>query len=215
MSDTKIPNRLDKRKARTRGALIAAAQGFLAERRTSVSIQEITDSADVGFGSFYNHFESKEALFEAAINDTLELYGTYLDEYVAAIEDPAEVFTASFRLSGRLQRQLPEAVRVILNSGLHILVDNPERGLAPRARRDLEAAHRAGRMDVEDVDLALMIVGGALLGLLQHLESNPEIDDSSVSDEAARRVLLMLGVKSRDAVRLVERPLPALPSLSA
>jgi AcrR family transcriptional regulator len=213
VTETTQPTRLDRRKAKTRAALVSAAQRFLAERRTSVSIQEITDSADVGFGSFYNHFESKEALFEAAINDTLELYGTFLDENVEHGDDPAETFAASFRLSGRLQRQLPESVRVILNSGLNVLVDNPDRGLAPRARRDLAASREAGRIDVEDIDLALMAVGGALLGLLQYLESNPDLDDAETTDEFTRRVLLMLGLSAADAAELVARPLPGLPTL--
>ena len=67
---SRAPNRLDRRKALTRAALIAAAQGFLAEQgRTDVSIQEITEAADVGFGSFYNHFTSKVRGFAAAMED--------------------------------------------------------------------------------------------------------------------------------------------------
>ena len=53
------PSRLDRRKARTRSALIAAAREMLASRDPAeVTIQEITEAADVGFGSFYNHFDS-------------------------------------------------------------------------------------------------------------------------------------------------------------
>jgi hypothetical protein len=35
-------------------------------RGDRASIQEITDAAAIGFGSFYNHFESKEQLFQTA-----------------------------------------------------------------------------------------------------------------------------------------------------
>ena len=63
---SKQGNRLDRRKARTRDALIRAAQTLIAEGRTNVPIVEITQVADVGMGSFYNHFESKEQLFDAA-----------------------------------------------------------------------------------------------------------------------------------------------------
>ena len=53
-------NRLDRRKARTRQALIDAAVRLIADGRSErASIQEITEAADIGFGSFYNHFESK------------------------------------------------------------------------------------------------------------------------------------------------------------
>ena len=53
-------SRLDRRKARTRQALIDAAVRLIAEGRGDrASIQEITEEADIGFGSFYNHFDSK------------------------------------------------------------------------------------------------------------------------------------------------------------
>ena len=57
-------SRLDRRKARTRQALIDAAVRLIAEGRGDrASITEITEEADIGFGSFYNHFDSKEQLF--------------------------------------------------------------------------------------------------------------------------------------------------------
>ena len=66
---TQKQSRQERRKARTRRKLIEAAQDLLAERGTTdVSIQEITERADVGFGSFYNHFETKSELFEVAVN---------------------------------------------------------------------------------------------------------------------------------------------------
>src|SRR5207244_4540561 len=60
-------SRLDRRKARTRQALIDAAVRLIAEGRGDrASIAEITEEADIGFGSFYNHFDSKEQLFQTA-----------------------------------------------------------------------------------------------------------------------------------------------------
>ncbi|WP_246210357.1 TetR/AcrR family transcriptional regulator [Nocardioides piscis] len=200
---------MDRRKARTRQALIAAAQGFLAEGRTTVSIQDLTDRADVGFGSFYNHFESKDELFEEAVTSTLQAYALLRDELVAGIEDPAEVFAASFRLTGRLQRRLPEQVRVLLHKGTQLLVH--EEGLAPRARHDLKVAFDAGRFDLDDVELGLMAVGGALLGLMQMLESDPTLDDADVSDRFTERVLRALGMTAAEAAEICRRPLPELP----
>ena len=60
-------SRLDRRKARTRQALIDAAVRLIAEGRGGrASVAEITEEADIGFGSFYNHFDSKERLFATA-----------------------------------------------------------------------------------------------------------------------------------------------------
>ena len=157
---TQQANRLDRRKARTRAALIRAAQTLIAEGRTNVPILEITQAADVGMGSFYNHFETKEQLFEAAVEAVMDGYGQLLDDLTADIEDPAEVFACSFRLTGRLHRREPELSRVLLNNVLRLL--SADNGLAPRARRDITAAVDAGRFDVEDLDVAVTMAAGAL-----------------------------------------------------
>lgn len=205
------PTRIDRRKERTRNALLQAATTFLANGQPNVSIQQITDAADVGFGSFYNHFDSKEALFEAAVARVLETYGGVRDELVASYDDPAEVFAVSFRMTGRLQRQLPEIVRVILNEGMRVLVH--DRGLAPRALRDIEAGVAAGRFDIDNLQLALMTAGGALLGLLQLLETEPDADAGALSDQMTVRLLRAFGMSKQDAADLCSRPLPPQPEL--
>ncbi|RHW23406.1 TetR/AcrR family transcriptional regulator [Nocardioides immobilis] len=205
------PTRVDRRRERTRAALIAAAQEFLADGRTAVSIQQITDAADVGFGSFYNHFESKEALFEAAVEAVLQVYGAALDGLVAGYDDPAEVFAVSFRLTGRLQRQIPAMVRVLLNEGVGILLR--DEGLRPRAIHDIEGAVAAGRFDIEDSDLAVMSAGGALLGLLQLLDANPDADAGALTDMMTARVLRGFGMTKAAAEKLCSRPLPELPEI--
>lgn len=206
------PTRIDRRKARTRAALIAAAQRLLAEGRTAVAIQEITDTADVGFGSFYNHFTSKDELFEAAVMSTIADYDALMEDAVSGIEDPAEVFATNFRITGRLQRIAPELVRVILNSGASVLTR--AEGLRPRARRDLQIAMDAGRLEQQDLDVAFMIAGGSLLGLLQLLDSDPDADADALSDAMTVRVLRALGVTRATAEKLVAKPLPEIPPIT-
>ncbi|RNM11673.1 TetR/AcrR family transcriptional regulator [Nocardioides pocheonensis] len=199
-------NRLDRRKARTRAALIRAAQTLIAEGRTHVPILEITQAADVGMGSFYNHFETKEQLFEAALESVLDSYGQLLDRVTAEIEDPAEVFATSFRLAGRLHRREPDLSRVLLNNATRLL--SAEDGLAPRARRDIQAGVDAGRFQVEDVDLAVTMAAGALLCLGQLLHDQPERDDAAAADRLAENLLRMFGVPARQAHRICRLPLP-------
>jgi AcrR family transcriptional regulator len=204
------PNRLDRRKARTRAALVAAAQRLLAEQgRADVSIQEITEAADVGFGTFYNHFVSKDELFDAALALTLEQHGALLDSVVGDLEDPAEVFSASVRLTGRLQRTHPQMARILVRTGMPYLIS--ESGLAPLAMRDLQAAAERGRLDIDDPHTAVAMVGGALLGVLQLLETRPDLDIDRVTDQLAARLLCMFGMGRAEAQEIVARPLPALP----
>ncbi|MVU80665.1 TetR family transcriptional regulator [Nocardia sp. ET3-3] len=191
--------------------MLGAARKFLSEGRSAVSIQEITDAADVGFGSFYNHFESKEQLFDEAVRSALQVYAEMRDGIVQLYDDPAEVFAVSFRMTGRLQRRMPELVRVILHSGMSILLR--EEGLAPRARRDILAAQEAGRFEPMDADMAIMAAGGALLGLLQLLDAQPDADADARTDEMTFHVLRMFGMNKHAAQKLVSNPLPDLPQL--
>lgn len=102
------------------------------------------------------------------------------DALVAGIEDPAEVFAVSFRMTGRLQRQ---------------------------------AAQAAGRFEQGNPDLALMSAGGALLGLLQLLDSDPAADADELSDEMTYHVLRMFGLTKVAARKLCSGPLPGQPQI--
>jgi len=201
-------NRLDRRKARTRAALIRAAQTLIAEGRTNVPILEITQAADVGMGSFYNHFETKEELFDAAVETVMDAYGQLLDRVTADIEDPAEVFAASFRLTGRLHRREPELSRVLLTNALRLL--SAPNGLAPRARRDIEAAVRGGQFDVADLDVAVTMAAGALIALGQLLHDQPDRDVEATTDLVTEDLLRMFGVPKRRAQRICALPLPEI-----
>jgi len=198
-------NRLDRRKARTRAALIRAAQTLIAEGRTNVPILEITQSADVGMGSFYNHFATKEELFDAAVESVMDSYGQLLDSLTADIEDPAEVFATSFRHAGRLHRREPELSRVLLNNALRLL--SSDDGLAPRARRDIQAGVDAGRFKVADVDLAVTMAAGALFCLGQLLHDQPDRDDAAAADHLAEDLLRVFGVPAQQAHRIATLPL--------
>ena len=196
-------SRVARRKARTRAALVRAAQGFLATGNTNAPVLDITQAAD---GSFYNYFDSKEELWQAAIDSALESVGDYLDSLTVDLHDPVEKFTQSFRLSGRLFRLEPGLSRVLLNSEAAAVA--ADGGLAPRSRRDIESATAQGKFDVEDADLALALVAGSLLSMGRLLLEQPDRDEESTVDRTAQRVLRALGVSADEAETLCSRELP-------
>ncbi len=202
------PNRLERRKQRTRAALVKAAQRLIAEGKLNVPVLEITQAADVGMGSFYNHFDSKEQLFEAAVADVLDAHGAMLDRLTESIADPAETFATSFRLTGRLFRQRPQESEILLVNGPALL--SSDRGLAPRALRDIKAGVDAGRFDIDDPELALAMAGGALLGLGALLRDDPDRDGASAADAVTAHVLRLFGLGADEARAVCQRPLPEL-----
>jgi AcrR family transcriptional regulator len=211
MTSEAVPNRLERRKAHTRAALVRAAQSFIADGKLTVPILEITQAADVGMGSFYNHFDSKEELFEAAVEDALDGWGAALDTLTAGIDDPAEVFAQAFRLTGRLHRRHPDLSKVLLRNGLDLA--RSDTGLAPRARRDVAAAVRASRFTVDDLDLAMVMVTGASIHLGQLLHDQPDRDDGAATDRITEYLLLMFGLSADQARDTCRRPLPDLDEL--
>ena len=208
MSGAPGQSRLDRRKARTRSALIAAAREMLASRDPAeVTIQEITEAADVGFGSFYNHFDSKAELFDAALAEAMEELGQLLDDVTRNIDDPAQVFATAVRITARLPKTHPQLAKIVLRTGLPYLTS--EQGLTPRALRDLQQAKRAGRFAIDDSHVALACTGGALLGVLQLTSTQgkpPAIDRAA--DELAVNLLRMFGVPHDEARTIACAKLP-------
>lgn len=202
-------NRFERRRAETRGSLVRAARQILAETGdTSASIQAIAERADVGFGSFYNHFESKTELFEAAVQDALEEYGQTFDDLLREIDDPAELVAAGFRLSARMADSHPELMQVLRRRGLGHL--HSENGLATRALRDLQAGVASGRFTPLDPTVALSALGGTLLSLVELRFARPDLDGDEAAVNLAEMVLRMLGVPTDDAHEVARRPLPDL-----
>lgn len=147
----------------------------------------------------------------AALESALDDWAAMADSVSNDREDPADYFATGFRMTGRLQRANPELVRVLLRSGATVLTR--ERGLRARGLDGLHRGMKAGRFAQMDPDIAIMLVGGALLGLLQLLDDNPDHDGDAFADAAAERVLVMLGIDAAEAAQIARTPLPPLPEL--
>lgn len=201
------PSRTERRKLRTRNALIEAAQEIYAQRGDlEVSIQQITEAADVGFGSFYNYFTSKTELLDAAIAEALESHASWLARVLADVDDPAVVFATSMRLTGRLVRTRPRMARVLMR-GRGALLSAPY-GHAPHARLDIEAAVAAGRFVTEDVRVALACAAGCLIATMHLCDTDPQVSVDDTADQTVLNVLRMFGMDDAEARRIVALPLP-------
>lgn len=207
------PRRADRRRARTRAALLAAARELLVRRGTTeVSIQDITDAADVGVGSFYNHFDSKDELFTEAVAETLEEYGTELDAVAAQYADPAERYAVGVRMTARLAWSRPAVAQILVRAGQDFLVS--DRGLAPRALHDIESGIASGRFTVANAHVALVVTAGSVLGYLQVAITRPGVLVDQDAVELAELLLRTLGVRPSYARAAARRPLdpPARPA---
>lgn len=201
-------NRFERRRFETRQALVRAARQILAESGdTGASIRSIADRADVGLGSFYNHFATKGELFDAAVADALEEYAEAVEARLGGLEDPAERVAGGVRLSARMAASRPQIVWILCHSGLGRI--HAGRGLLIlHSRRDVEQGIASGRFVVTDPVVALSALNASLLALLELWFTQPEVDGDQVAGAMAEMLLRMLGVPLDEARRLARRPLP-------
>ncbi|MBY0421481.1 MAG: TetR family transcriptional regulator, partial [Parvularculaceae bacterium] len=86
------------KRARTRDDLLAAAQALLLERRAgAIAIADIAARAGVSHGTFYNYFESFDALLDAIGELAAATHGLCVRSAVANAEGAAEIFAIKSR----------------------------------------------------------------------------------------------------------------------
>ncbi|SDS91978.1 TetR/AcrR family transcriptional regulator [Actinoplanes derwentensis] len=196
------PARQDRRKERTRAALIAAAQHLLAEGADAhASIQAITELADVGFGSFYNYFSSKEELFEAAASAAVDDYLRWLAERLPDGVDPVTRLIENVRQTGRLALEQPR-IAAILTRRLALLDDGDDpRGRSIRA--DVRAAMTAGGAVPEtlEFDILATVALGAIMAVLRRTISLSPAETAEAADVLAHAVLRLLSLPSAGSAR--------------
>lgn len=200
------PSRHDRRRERTRRALIDAARVVFAERGTeAATIQEIADTADVAKGSFYNHFDSRADVLRAVVEATLDGLGAELDCSLAGTdEDPARVLAHSLYATVRACVDDPVVGGFVLRTST--VVDVAEAALGERGRRDILAGIRSGRFRAAHLELTVTALAGAaeavirkrlrgelperseveLVALALGLLGVPEDEARAMADDAAR-----------------------------
>src|SRR5579864_2471244 len=161
-------NRQARRRSQTRARLVRAAAALFARQGVdNTRINEITDEADVGFGSFYNHFKSKEEIVEAVLTETLAAQGAAVADLTAGLEDPAEVVAVAHRHFIELARSDPDWAWLLIRLDLSQKVALG--ALGPFAEQDIAAGVKAGRFRVANRRIAMLDAGGALLSVMREV----------------------------------------------
>lgn len=198
-----------RRKIETRRRLVASARElFAAEGIDAVRINEITEAAGVGFGSFYNHFESKDAIVGAVVEEVATELGEAIERATADLDDAAEVVAVAHRTIVERCAADPRLGWLLVR--LDVTHDLALQALAPFAARDLERGVATGRFAVDHPAAALIASGGALLAVVRAvLRSGADVDPTEAASRHAALMLLLLGVPASEADAIAHRPLPA------
>jgi len=208
------PRGLRERKAEaTRRRLLDAARQLMSVGGAeSLTIAGLASRADIGLGTFYNYFETREAIIDAVIYDVVETLGQRLDALTERIEDPAEVY--SFSLRHLMRTAISDPVWGWFLVRLGIAHEGLVGILGPRAGRDLQYGVDTGRFQPLDVALATAMTFGSLLSAMRtYLETDDHPADPSAL--YAELLLRMVGIPVEEAHEIAHRRLPPLPPAPA
>jgi AcrR family transcriptional regulator len=166
--------RHDGRKARTRGSLLAAARKlFSAQGVDATTIAEIAEEADVGVGSFYNHFQTKEDLLAVLLEEALGEQLAQLQSRRAQVDDTAEVVSLGHRHMVRMAQTDPEWGWLLVRRDIEYQRGKPRTFPSTRAHFAWKATRVRSRGRAED-----RRVGSGGRTALRRMMENPENRES-------------------------------------
>lgn len=193
-------SRGERRKYKTRFALIDAARELVQQQGyDQVTIQQMTDAADVGLGTFYNYFDSKTAIFEAILDDLNGQFFDELDTRQQGVDDPAARFVLTIRHC--LQAIIDDSAWAWFMVHSNLVGDSFMDRNATRMIHEIESAAQAGRFKVDDARFALMMLKGMSTSI-----SSSEAFGYPLTDELIEKslcyLLRMLGMEDGEAKQL-------------
>jgi AcrR family transcriptional regulator len=205
--ENRRPGRVERRRARIRRRILEATEELTRSRGIdAVTIEDITEAADVARRTFYHYFDSKhDAVVPIARQRTREL-NRRIDRVLEGVDDPAEVVSIALRHTLRSMPEDPLCAWFIFRSGL------PQRrlleGIGESGTRDLSRGVESGRFSLDNPMAAATLLSGAVIGALGgRLEKT--LGDADL-DDAVEYLLRLLGVPPGEARDIAHRPLPHL-----
>ena len=201
--------RSDRRKRRNREALLAAGHQMMASKGIdAATMAEIAALADVGAGTVYNYFASKDDLAMSVMERVMDLLAQRIEAVTNTFDDPGQVY--AFGVRNVMKAATTDRRWRWLLRRSEVIADAMYRVMGPYAIRDIRNAVAAGRYRTKDPELAWRMATHAIVGFsLAVCDQKIHIDKM---DDAVVNLLGMLGVPPEEAWEIALRPCPDLPS---
>ncbi len=197
--------RVARRRARVRADLLAAArQVFTTQGYQDATIADVTQFADVATGTFYLHFQDKEELFVAVVEEGLH---AIRDEIHAALSEQPDtpilpLIIRTFLRTAYAQRDL----FVLMSSGSPPLTQphtqRAQAGFTSHFVPVMQAAQAAGHLPSMDPALLAHLLVGLLLRAVSWWrdqdEPGPEVMADQILTLLAQGIPAALAISSRE-----------------
>lgn len=208
MNQEPAEGRVARRQRRIRDALIQSARAVMSEKGVDGSTMlEIAERADVGAGTVYNYFKSKDELAVSVLEDMMHDLALRIERVTNTFDDPGQVYAFGVRTV------LEAATRDVrwrqLLSRSEVIADAIFRRMGPFAIRDLRQATAVSRFSVGDAELVWKMASHAIVGVSLAI-TNGEVPEEKIH-ETVVRLLCMNGIGTEAAEELASRPRPELP----
>lgn len=201
-------NRSERRRRRNQQALIGAAYDVISANGVdAATIQDIADAADIGLGTVYNYFSSKDALVVAVMDRLMDDMALRIETVTDTFSDPAQVY--AFGVRTVMDAATTDPRWRWLTKSPDVLADAMIRCFGPYAVRDIQNAVKAGRYHVEDAELTWYQAAWAIVGVCGAV-SEGRLDPGKITD-AVINLLRMVGISSEEAREIAGRKHPPLP----
>lgn len=187
------------RAARTQAALMAAGRRLFSQQPIdAVTVDDIVQAAEVGKGSFYNHFTDREALARAISAQIRASIEGAVARANAGVDDPARRLARAVCTYLRYALDEPEQAGVLvhIHAGHTSLTAPLNRGLV----EDLETGLALGRFDVATVESGVLyVLGVTQLALVRIVQEPNQAFAISLSQQMCALVLRGLGIQGAEA----------------
>ena len=111
-------NRYQRRKEKTRQELLAAAKTVLAEKGYhNAKVADIAAAADLGVGTFYLYYPTKDSLFLELVEETARSLKQEIDQARAQVEDLSEKILVANLAFFRFARENRELLKIVFGHG--------------------------------------------------------------------------------------------------
>lgn len=195
--------RFERRKASTKARIIEAAERLMRDRGVeAVTIQDITDAADVGHGTFYLHFKTKGDVLRPLIEHLSDQVHVRVDRAAHGATDPALRMALGIRIVVRAIAEDP-LWSWYARSGASFSELVAQMGTQPA--NDMRNGLKGGRFDVVNLPATVSFIDGAFVGMITSLNKGADVDETA--DMTAELVLRVLGVSAEEAAQIAREPL--------
>ncbi|MFN8543493.1 MAG: TetR/AcrR family transcriptional regulator [Candidatus Binatia bacterium] len=181
-----------RRRRRTREDLLAAARRVLADRGLhQTKIADIAAAADVGVGTFYLHFPTKEALFNAVVEEMVGRLKATVDAVHRGGGDPVARTRATHLAFFRFVADNREVFRVVFGHAAtyNDVVRRAQASFAADIATTVREGVASGAFRPVDPEIAAQAMVGMATQVLSWWAEHPDVPLEMLHDQTAALTL--------------------------